>query len=131
MSDRKQPLTVYYDGACPDCVEDRERYERWAADDANVHWYDITGKDEALRERGIDPERAGLRSAPADVSAETELTPHVLNWPQIRPDTSLLAVFFRVPKPAGSYSLNLLTSVLIRLNLKLPAHRTQCHRHGF
>lgn len=58
MSDHRQPLTVYYDGACPDCVKDRDKYERMAADDANVHWYDITGKDDELRERGIDPERA-------------------------------------------------------------------------
>ena len=58
MSDQRQPLTVYYDGACPDCVEDRETYERMATDDANVHWYDITGKGDELRERGIDPERA-------------------------------------------------------------------------
>jgi len=58
MSDRKPPLTVYYDGACPSCVRDREQYERMAADDAHVHWYDITGKEEELRGLGIDPQRA-------------------------------------------------------------------------
>jgi len=58
MGDSKQPLTVYYDGACPSCVRDREKYEHMAEDDARVQWYDITDKDEELRELGIDPQRA-------------------------------------------------------------------------
>lgn len=58
MSEIKGTLTVYYDGACPRCIRDRERYEQMAAEDACVHWFDITGRDKELREIGIDPERA-------------------------------------------------------------------------
>ncbi|WP_237133834.1 DCC1-like thiol-disulfide oxidoreductase family protein [Pseudohongiella sp. O18] len=31
---------------------------RLAADNANVHWVDITDRDEELRQQSIDPERA-------------------------------------------------------------------------
>ncbi len=53
---QKQPLTVYYDGSCPICVKDRERYEHLAGQGGeNVHWLDITGRDEELQAEGIDP----------------------------------------------------------------------------
>ncbi len=52
------PLRVYYDGACPGCVRDRQRYERLAGGDSGVEWFDITGEEAALRDEGIDPERA-------------------------------------------------------------------------
>ncbi len=49
-------ITVYYDGACPQCVRDRRSYECIAGKTAdNVIWFDITGKDSELRELGIDP----------------------------------------------------------------------------
>jgi len=51
-------LTVFYDGACPRCVEDRRRFERLARDRGQVHWIDITGRDEELRQLGIDPHKA-------------------------------------------------------------------------
>lgn len=52
-------ITVYYDGACPSCVNDRRLYERLAGEATrNVQWFDITGQDEFLRSLGIDPERA-------------------------------------------------------------------------
>ncbi|GMG85756.1 thiol-disulfide oxidoreductase DCC family protein [Biformimicrobium ophioploci] len=55
-------LLVYYDGACPTCVRDMAAYRRLAGRAAeNVEWFDITGQDDALRERGIDPV-AALRS---------------------------------------------------------------------
>ena len=50
---------MFYDGACPRCVRDRERYEQWAGQTgAQVCWFDITGQDERLRALGIDPRRA-------------------------------------------------------------------------
>jgi len=52
-------ITVYYDGACPKCVEDRADYERMAGDGGKeVCWCDITGKDEELRLLEIDPQKA-------------------------------------------------------------------------
>ena len=59
MSETEHPITVFYDGACPRCVRDRERYERWAGPaGTRVGWFDITGQDERLRALGIDPHRA-------------------------------------------------------------------------
>jgi predicted DCC family thiol-disulfide oxidoreductase YuxK len=52
-------IIVYYDGACPKCVKDRRTYEKLAGKaGASVCWTDITGKDELLREIGIDPQKA-------------------------------------------------------------------------
>ncbi len=59
MSETEHEITVFYDGACPRCVRDRERYETWAGRaGAPVCWFDITGQDEQLRALGIDPRRA-------------------------------------------------------------------------
>lgn len=52
------PLTVYYDGACPSCVRDRENFEKLSGDENNVCWVDITGADEQLKALGIDPRKA-------------------------------------------------------------------------
>lgn len=52
-------IIVYYDGACPKCVKDRQNYEKLAGKAGdNVCWIDITGKEEELREIGIDPRKA-------------------------------------------------------------------------
>ncbi|WP_166268974.1 thiol-disulfide oxidoreductase DCC family protein [Marinobacter caseinilyticus] len=49
-------LIVYYDGSCPGCVSDRRRYERLAGRRGDsVEWLDITGRDDELRQAGIDP----------------------------------------------------------------------------
>ena len=59
MSLERSRITVYYDGACPSCVKDRRNYERLAgANGDDVVWVDITGKDDELRECGIDPHKA-------------------------------------------------------------------------
>lgn len=59
MSETAQPITVFYDGACPSCVRDRRTYERWAGQaGAPVCWFDITGQEARLCELGIDPRRA-------------------------------------------------------------------------
>lgn len=58
-SEGEGKLTVYYDGACPRCVRDRENYEKLAGKGAEaVSWFDITGREEELRALGIDPRRA-------------------------------------------------------------------------
>lgn len=59
MSTREQRITVFYDGACPACVRDRAQYEKLAGKTGDaVHWVDITGRDEQLRQLGIDPDKA-------------------------------------------------------------------------
>jgi predicted DCC family thiol-disulfide oxidoreductase YuxK len=62
MNFRNCAITVYYDGSCPKCIRDRQRYERLAGNGAgDVCWFDITGREERLREIGIDPRDAMLR----------------------------------------------------------------------
>jgi predicted DCC family thiol-disulfide oxidoreductase YuxK len=59
MTSRPGPLEVFYDGACPRCRRDRDRYCAWAgADGAEVDWVDIQGRDQELRAAGIDPRAA-------------------------------------------------------------------------
>lgn len=59
MNESDDQLTVYYDGACPRCVRDRENYERLAGETGkSVDWVDITGRDEELSRIGIDPQAA-------------------------------------------------------------------------
>lgn len=59
MSEEKKKITVYYDGACPSCVKDRQSYEKLAGKSGEeVCWFDITGQEDQLREIGIDPHKA-------------------------------------------------------------------------
>lgn len=59
MSEGKEKITVYYDGACPSCIKDRENYEKLAGKNGeDVCWLDITGQDAHLRNIGIDPHKA-------------------------------------------------------------------------
>ena len=56
---KKENIVVYYDGACPTCVKDRQRYERLAGPGADqVEWFDITGREADLCKMGIDPQKA-------------------------------------------------------------------------
>ena len=59
MTQTKGSIIVYYDGACPGCVKDRENYEKLSGKTGqDVCWFDITGKEDQLREIGIDPKKA-------------------------------------------------------------------------
>ncbi len=59
MNDSNNKITVFYDGACPRCVRDRQQYEsRDPSQGAEVEWFDITGRDEELQTMGIDPHKA-------------------------------------------------------------------------
>ncbi|UTW44822.1 DUF393 domain-containing protein [bacterium SCSIO 12696] len=59
MNSNGHKVTVYYDGACPTCVRDRDSYQKMAGSAAdNLHWFDITGREQELRELGIDPDKA-------------------------------------------------------------------------
>ncbi len=59
MNQKNTKINVYYDGACPKCVKDRETYEKLAGKTGeNVCWVDITGREGQLRQIGIDPHKA-------------------------------------------------------------------------
>lgn len=59
MSESSDTLKVFYDGACPSCIRDRRQYEKLAGAAAqDVEWVDITGMDDELRARGIEPDEA-------------------------------------------------------------------------
>ena len=59
MNTLAEKMTVFYDGACPVCVRDRRWYEKLEGQtEDSVEWLDITGRDEQLREQGIDPNHA-------------------------------------------------------------------------
>ena len=59
MSRSNPKMTVFYDGACPTCVRDRNSYEKISgAAGKDVIWFDITGQNELLRNMGIDPDKA-------------------------------------------------------------------------
>jgi predicted DCC family thiol-disulfide oxidoreductase YuxK len=56
MTASEDRLRVFYDGACPSCVRDRKFYERLSGRTGDaVEWVDITGRDEELKQLGIDP----------------------------------------------------------------------------
>ena len=81
MSTPQRKLTVYYDGACPRCVRDRERYEELAGAQAHtVCWIDITGRDDELRACGIDPQHAlrELHVADEEGRVRRELDAYIL-----------------------------------------------------
>jgi len=92
-------LTVYYDGACPRCVEDRCTYERLAGRRGEeVAWFDITGQAERLKEIGIDPRRAltELHVSDEHQRVHSELDAYILlleKVPLLRP----LAWLIRLP----------------------------------
>lgn len=59
MTVQNGKIHVYYDGACPQCVRDRKRYQKLAGQAGeSVCWIDITGQAQRLREMGIDPAKA-------------------------------------------------------------------------
>ena len=59
MTQTKGRIIVYYDGACPKCVKDRETYEKLSGKAGqDVCWFDITGKEDQLHEIGLDPQKA-------------------------------------------------------------------------
>lgn len=59
MGKRQEKLRVFYDGACPSCIKDRRMYERLAGRTGEtVEWVDISGRDDELRQLGIEPQDA-------------------------------------------------------------------------
>lgn len=95
----RDALTVYYDGACPRCVADRQRYRRWAGETgADVAWVDITGREDELMALGIDPHWAlrELHVRDGRGQVHRELDAYILlmrRVPRLRP----LAWLIRLP----------------------------------
>ena len=59
MKSPNNKITVFYDGACPRCVRDRQQYEsKDPQPGTEVAWFDITGRDDELKALGIDPRKA-------------------------------------------------------------------------
>jgi predicted DCC family thiol-disulfide oxidoreductase YuxK len=74
-------ITVYYDGACPSCVRDRQMYERLAGKEGEqVCWFDITGQEQALKDQGVDPGKAlrELHVRDRDGGVVSELDAYIL-----------------------------------------------------
>lgn len=94
----KTHFTVYYDGSCASCVEDRARYEIWLGKHIDrVSWFDITDQDAYLIDRGIDPARAlrELHVEDAEGGIHRELDAYILLLQQIwwlRPLTWVIAL---------------------------------------
>lgn len=84
-------IVVYYDGACPKCIRDRQNYEKLAGESgADVCWFDITGQDEQLRQVGIDPQKALTELHVSDKSGRvvSELDAYILlmnKIPRLKP----------------------------------------------
>lgn len=79
--EQSNQLVVYYDGACPKCMRDRERYEKLSGVSAvEVSWCDISGKDNYLRGLGIDPRKAltELHVRDSDGRVVSELDAYIL-----------------------------------------------------
>ncbi len=59
MNQIQPVLYVLYDGACPRCIKDRDRYLLIAGRHATgVSWFDITEQEEQLTAWGVEPVKA-------------------------------------------------------------------------
>lgn len=117
MSTPQRKLTVYYDGACPRCVRDRERYEELAGAQADtVCWIDITGRDDELRACGIDPQHAlrELHVADEEGRIRRELDAYILLMSRV-PRLRALAWLIALPGVRPLVSALYRASVLRRL----------------
>jgi len=117
MRDDEKPITVFYDGACPRCVHDRENYERLAGEAAReVGWLDITGREETLRAEGIDPDAAlrELHVRAPDGRIMRELDAYILLMSRV-PRLKPLAWLISLPGLRGGFSWLYRTLVLRRL----------------
>ena len=98
MGAQKSRIVVYYDGSCPACIRDRQFYERLAGKGGrSVVWFDITGQEAALRERGIDPDQAlkELHVEDADGRIHSEMAAYILlmgRVPVLKPLAWLLSL---------------------------------------
>lgn len=97
--EHRDKITVYYDGACPKCIRDRENYEKLAGQGGDdVIWFDITNRDDELRTLGIDPHKAltELHIKDQDQRILSELDAYIVLMRRV-PSLRLLAWFIGLP----------------------------------
>jgi len=59
MEHNNAKICVYFDGACPSCIKDRDSYLRLAGKAGqDIEWLDITHKNDELIALGINPKKA-------------------------------------------------------------------------
>jgi len=109
VSKPPERITVFYDGACPSCVRDRQRYEQLAKGAAKkVCWVDITGREAELRQLGIDPGRAmqELHVQDEQQQIHSEMDAYILlleRLPRFRPLAWLIGLPLIRPAMAAIY----------------------------
>ncbi|MEH6454513.1 MAG: DUF393 domain-containing protein [Psychromonas sp.] len=109
MIDNKAQLTVYYDGACPRCIKDRDNYQRLQGQNKySVRWFDITGKDKQLKQLGIDPQLAltELHVKNTDGNIVSEMDAYILLMSRVsllKPLAFIIALPIIRPLLAGLY----------------------------
>lgn len=77
MHKPKPKITVFYDGSCPRCVQDRKDYERIdPLSKDELEWFDISHQDQALEQLGIQPHKAltelHIRTQTGEILSEIE-----------------------------------------------------------
>ena len=109
MTQEKGNVCVYYNGACPKCIKDRQTYEKLAGKTGeNVCWVDISGQEQTLREIGIDPAKALTELHVKDENEQilSELDAYILlmrKVPVLRPVAWLIGLPLIRPLLAGIY----------------------------
>ncbi|WP_415902571.1 thiol-disulfide oxidoreductase DCC family protein [Neptuniibacter sp. QD29_5] len=99
MSDNHNRITVFYDGSCPRCVQDRKNYESQDPNAAEaVEWFDITDQEQALIALGIDPQKAltELHIRDTDGKIHSELDAYRILMQRV-PSYRLLGWFISLP----------------------------------
>ena len=109
MTREKGKIYVYYDGACPRCIKDRQTYEKLAGKASdNIFWVDITGQEQKLCELGIDPVKALTELHVKDENERilSEMDAYILlmsNVPVLRPVAWLIGLPLIRPILASIY----------------------------
>jgi len=105
----KGKIYVYYDGACPQCLRDRQTYEKFAGTaSGNICWVDITDQEQKLCELGIDPVKAltELHVKDENERIHSEMDAYILlmaKVPVLHPVSWLIGLPLIRPLLAGIY----------------------------
>ncbi|AMO58054.1 thiol-disulfide oxidoreductase DCC family protein [Endozoicomonas montiporae] len=121
-------ITVYFDGACPLCVREVSRW-RNASFSCEVEWFDITGQEQALNERGIDPRQAMLQlhTQTSDGNTFVSIDSYALLLEQL-PRWRWLGKLMALPviKPVLRWSYDGLTILRLKSEGRYPGSCSDC-----
>ena len=124
-------ITVFYDGVCPLCVREVSRW-REAPFSCDVEWFDITGQDEKLREKGIDPRAAllELHTLTDDGQVRTSIDSYGLLLSQLKRWRWLgWLMLLPVIRPMLKWTYDWMTRVRLKSEGRLPADcNSKCDR---